>query len=199
MLVETNVCTNDINQGLLFFMLLAVKVLFFAFFDICRLIKRPQDIPASKNLLTLCLMLYGVLSIQLAALSQPLDKAIMAGGLEVILIMLFSFVLLQINGKSVRWVQTVTALSGTGIIISIIALPLYLFIGIGSDSTVNSGGVQVFGLLFLATLACWNIAIMGHILRHALDINMFLAIVLSITYIWIIFSFTSAIMPTEVN
>lgn len=180
-------------------MLSAVKVLLLAFFDICRLIKRPQDIPASRNLLTLCLVLYGLLSIQLAALSQPLDKAVLAGVLEVFLIMLFSFALLQISGKSVRWVQTVTALSGTGIIISIIALPLYLFIGIGSDHTVNSSGFQIFGLLFLAVLACWNIAIMGHILRHALDINMFLAIILAITYIWIIFSFTAAIMPMEIN
>lgn len=180
-------------------MLSAAKVLFLAFFDMCRLIKRPQDIPASKNLLTLCLVLYGLLSIQLAALSQPLDKAVLAGVLEVVLIMLFSFALLQTSGKSVRWVQTVTALSGTGIIISIFALPLYLFIGIGNENTVNSSGFQVFGLLFLAILACWNIAIMGHILRHALGINMFLAIVLAITYIWIIFSFTSAIMPMEVN
>ncbi len=180
-------------------MLSVAKVLLLAFFDICRLVKRPQDIPASRNLLTLCLVLYGLLSIQLASLSQPLDKAVLAGVLEVVLIMLFSFALLQISGKSARWVQTVTALSGTGVIISIIALPLYLFIGIGSDNTVNSSGFQVFGLLFLAILACWNIAIMGHILRHALDINMFLAVVLAIAYIWIIFSFTAAIMPMEVN
>jgi len=39
---------------------------------------------------------------------------------------------------------------------------------------------------------------MGHILRHALDINMFSAIILAISYIWIIFSFTAAIMPMDV-
>jgi hypothetical protein len=178
-------------------MLSAGKVLFLAFFDICRLSKGPQDIPASKNLLTLCLVTYGLLSVQLAELSQPIDKAVLAGGLEVVLIMIFSLALLQIRGKSSRWVQTVTALAGTGIIISIIAIPLYLFIGVGADNAATSEGFQGLGLLFLAILACWNITIMGHILRHSLDINMFSAIVLAIAYVWIIFSFTSAIMPME--
>jgi hypothetical protein len=180
-------------------MFVAGKVLFLAFFDICRLIKKPQDIPASKNLLTICLAVYGFLSIQLAVLSQPIDKAIFAGVLEVALIMIFSLALLQIRGKSERWVQMVSALAGTGIIISIIAIPLYIFIGIGGDDTATSGGIHAFGLLLLAVLACWNITIMGHILRHALDINMFSAIILAISYIWIIFSFTAAIMPMDVT
>ncbi len=178
-------------------MLSAGKVLFLAFFEICRLNKGPQDIPASRNLLTICLVVYGLLSIQLAVLSQPIEKAVFAGVLEVALIMIFSLALLQIRGKSERWVQMVTALAGTGIIISILAIPLYLFIGIGADDAAASGGVHALGLLFLAVLACWNITIMGHILRHALDLNMFSAIILAISYIWIIFSFTAAIMPME--
>jgi len=101
-------------------MLSAGKVLFLAFFEICRLNKGPQDIPASKNLLTLCLVVYGLLSVQLAVLSQPIEKAVFAGVLEVALIMIFSLALLQISGKSERWVQMVTALAGTGVIISIL-------------------------------------------------------------------------------
>jgi len=180
-------------------MLSAGKVLFLAFFDICRLIKRPQDIPESKNLLTLCLVVYGVLSILLATLSQPADAAVLSGVLEVILIMIFSLALLQIRGKSPRWTQTVTALAGTGIIISLIALPLYVIIGVGGSDEISSSTGQAFGLLLLAILACWNIMVMAHILRHALDVNFVLAIVFAITYIWIIFSFTSALIPITVS
>jgi hypothetical protein len=175
------------------------KVLFLAFFDICRMIKRPQDIPESKNLLTLCLTIYGLLSILLASLSQPAEKAILAGVVEVALIMIFSLALLQTSGKSSRWTQTVTALSGTGIIISIIAFPIYILIGVGELSEVELNTSQNIGLLLLAVLACWNIAIMGHILRHALELNFIFAVLLAITYIWIIFSFTTAIMPMETN
>ncbi len=180
-------------------MLSAGKVLLLAFFDICRLIKRPQDIPESKNLLTLCLVVYGLLSILLAMLSLSTDKAVLAGVLEVILIMVFTQALLQTRGKSLRWTQTVTALAGTGIIISLIALPLYILTGVGGSNEINSSASQVLGLLLLVSLACWNIVIMGHILRHALEVNFMLAIVLAITYIWIIFSFTSAIMPVGTN
>ncbi len=180
-------------------MLSTAKVLFSAFFDICRLIKRPQDIPESKNLLTLWVVVYGFLWILLASLSQPIDKGILAGVVEVALIMLFSLALLQTCGKSSRWTQTVTALVGTGIIISIIAFPIYILIGVGELSDHESSIGQSIGLLLLAALACWNIAIMAHILRHALETNFTLALFLAITYIWIIFSFTSAIMPMETN
>lgn len=180
-------------------MLSTVKVLFLAFFDICRLIKRPQDIPESKNLLTLCIIAYGFLSIVLANLSQPIEQAIVAGVIEVVLIMGFSLALLQIRGKSSRWTQTVTALAGTGIIVSIVAFPVYILIGVGELNELESSAGQSAGLLLLSVLACWNIAIMAHILRHALEINFMLGIVLSITYIWIIFSFTLAIMPMEMN
>lgn len=180
-------------------MLSAVKVLFLAFFDICRLIKGPQDIPESKNLLTLCLLFYCLLSILLAGLSQTTDKAIVAGLLDVLLIMFFPLALLQITGKLARWPQTVTALTGTGIIVSIIALPVYLLIGVGEVNELNTNSSQAIGLLLLAVLACWNITIMAHILRHSLEVNFMLAIALSIMYIWIIFSLTTAIMPIEAS
>ena len=182
-------------------MLSASKVLFLAFFEICRLNKGPQDIPASKNLLTLCLVVYGLLSVQLTVFSQPIEKAVLAGILEVALIIIFSLALLQISGKIERWVQMVTALAGTGIIISILAIPLYFFIGIGIDEgdMVASGGVNILALLFLTVLACWNICIMGHILRHAIGVNMFSGIILAISYLWIVYSFTSAIMPMKAS
>jgi len=180
-------------------MLTVAKVLFIAFFDICRLKKRPQDIPASRNLLTICLIAYGFLSILLALLSQPVEKAILVGIIEVLFIMLFSLAVLQLGRKSSRWVQTVTALAGTGVIVSILAIPLYLFIGPSGDAAINSDGLQALGLLLLAILACWNISIMGHILRYALEINMFSSIVLAISYIWLIFNFTAAIMPMEAS
>jgi hypothetical protein len=180
-------------------MLSASKVLFMAFFDICRLHKRPQDIPESKNLLTFFAVVYGLLSISLATLSQPAEKAILAGIVELALIMVFTMALLQASGKASRWTQTVTALVGTGIIVNIIAFPVYILIGVGELNSLESSTGQSFGLLLLAALACWNIVIMAHILRHALEINFAAAMFLSIIYIWIIFSFTSAIMPLEAN
>ena len=176
-------------------MLLAAKVLFMAFFDICRLRKGPQDIPASKNLLTLCLFFYGLLSVLLVMLSESFERAILAGLLEVILIIAFTMALLQIRSKTERWVQTVTSLSGTGIILSLIALPIYILLSIDGSTDANSSPAYGLGLLILAGLACWNVVIMAHILRHALEVSIMSGIIFAIVYIWIIFSFTAAIMP----
>ena len=180
-------------------MLGTFKVLFLAFFDICRLVKKPQDIPESKNFLTLCVFAYAFLSILLASLSQSVDRAIFAGLLDVMLIMLFTYALLQINGKLPRWPQTMTALAGTSIIMSIIALPVYLLIGIGEVNELSLTSEQTIGLLLLAALACWNIAIMSHILKHALETHFAIAFFLAMTYIWIAFSFTSAVMSAGTN
>ena len=176
-------------------MLLAAKVLFMAFFDICRLRKGPQDIPASKNLLTLCLIVYGLLSVLLVMLSESIERAILSGLLEVVLIMAFIMALLQIRSKIGRWVQTVTAISGSGIVLSLIALPIYILLSVSAGTEANSNPVYGLGLLILAGLACWNVVIMAHVLRHALDVTMLTGVILAIVYIWIIFSFTAAIMP----
>ena len=180
-------------------MLVAAKVLFKAFFDICRLRKGPQDIPASKNLLTLCLFFYGLLSTLLVLLSESMDRAILAGLLEVVLIMAFTMALLQIRSKTGRWVQTVTSLYGTGIVLSLIALPIYILLSLNGTTETNDTPLYGLGLLILASLACWNVVIMAHILRHALEVTMMSGVIFAIVYIWIIFSFTAAVMPAGVN
>jgi hypothetical protein len=177
----------------------ACIVVLTAFFDICRLVKRPQDIPESKNLLTLSAFVYGVLSIVLASLSQPIEKAIATGVIELALILIFTLAILQACGKSQRWIQTVTALVGTGIIISLLAIPSYLLIDINNLNELQASTTQNFGLLMLAALSLWNIVIMAHILRHALEFNFAIAMFLAIMYIWVIFSFTTAVIPLEAS
>lgn len=177
-------------------MLSAIKVLFLAFFDICRFKKRPQDIPASKNLLMLCILIYGLLSIFIAGLYQETEQAILGSFIELGLLLLFSWAMLKTSGKAVRWLQTVTAMIGTNLIINIIALPAHVFVSFDDVSElVIDNSAQSFGLLMLAALACWNIVIMSHILKNALETHFAIALFLAFTYIWIVFSFTSAVMP----
>ena len=178
-------------------MLQASKVLFIAFYEICRFKKRPQDIPASKNLLTLCIFVYSLLSIFIADLYQETEQAVLNSLIELGLLLLFSWAILQSSGKAARWLQTVTALIGTNLIINIIALPAYVLVSFdGLNELASGSSTQSFGLLVLAVLACWNIMIMSHIVKHALETHFAIAMFLAITYIWIAFSFTSALMPT---
>jgi len=178
-------------------MLSVGKVFFFAFFDICRLAKGPQDIPESKNLLKLCLIIYGLFSIGLAMFIETPGNAILAGLMDVALLMLLMQALLQIFSKSIRWSQTVTAISGTGIIISLLALPLCFIVDFSVTIEVTSSSEQIYGKLLLAILFYWNIVIIAHIFRHALEINFVVAIVLALSYIWLVSSFITVILPPE--
>ncbi len=131
----------------------------------------------------------------LAMLSAQLVYATLAGIVEALLVMLFTFGLLQIVNKTERWSQTVTAISGTGIIISLIAFPLYYLGTIG-----NQGGFgQMIGLLSLIVLIIWNIAIMAHIFRHALQTTIGFGVAIAISYVWIISNFIAILLPGKVS
>ena len=178
-------------------MFAAIRVLFFAFFDICRFRKRPQDIPKSNNLLVSCIFSYAVISTALVGMAESIDRAMLSGITEIVVLSVFSLLLLQISGKAMRWIQTLTALSGTGVVLSIIALPVYFFLSTsGTDDSTNEPLYQMF-LLMLAALAFWNIAVMAHILKHALEVSTVISILLAISYIWIILTLSTALFPSE--
>ncbi len=159
-------------------MLTAIKILFFAFFDVCRLRKGPQDIPASYHLFGLCLTVNILFSFLLLNLFLSLLPAISATLLKTAVLLTYVWFFLWASSMPGRWLQTVTALVGTGIILSLLTLSLYLFDGIKTEP-----GEWLFLLLI-----GWDILITGHILRHAMLVRLWLAIVLSIMYVIIVFN-----------
>jgi len=176
-------------------MLSVIQVMLNAFLDICLFRKNPQDLPKSNVLLCLSVAGYMLASTLLALLSEQLTDATMAGIIEAMLVMLFTYGLLQIRNKTERWSQTVTALSGAGIIISLIAFPLYYL-----STTDNQEGIsQSIGLLLLIVLIIWNIAIMAHIFRHALQTTIGFGIAIAVSYIWIISSFITILFPPQLQ
>ena len=178
-------------------MLAAIRVLFFAFFDICRFRKRPQDIPKSSDLLVSCVVSYTLISALLVGMAESLERALLSGITEIVVLSLFSLLLLQITGKTMRWMQTLTALSGAGVVLSIIALPVYFFLSTSGTDDATSEPLYLFLLLMLAALAFWNIAVMAHVLKHALEVSTVISILLAICYIWIILTLSTAFFPTE--
>ena len=74
--------------------------------------------------------------------------------------------LLYVQWKRERIVQTLTALAGTGALITIVSLPISGWFR-GADKESGEGGLAVLMLLLLVG---WSLAVVGHILRHALDL-----------------------------
>jgi len=154
----------------------AAFVIFRAFFDICLLQKRPEDLPASVAFLFICLLSYTTTSILLAIPTQTIFNAVIAGSIETVLIMLITYLLLLVKGKKERWLQLTTALSGTGTIFGLLALPLFYWIAY----TANVKSDHTFENILVISLVIWNIAVMAHILRHALSASFFTGIFVSL-------------------
>jgi hypothetical protein len=144
------------------------------FLDICLFKKGPQDTPASPVLMGLAVLAYLGVGMVLLGLETAWGEALLQVIVEAL--MLFGFIAgaLILAGKRPRLVQTATALYASDALISSLAVPLLAWLLVTPD--VKS----VYLLLLLLML--WHLAVLGHILRHALSVPMSLGIGLAFVY-----------------
>ncbi len=172
-------------------MIQAIFTLFRTFFEMCLLKRKPQDLPHSQELLALFLIIYTLINILLLWTSAGLDHAIFSAVLETTLMILITYAILRLNKHPGRTVKTLIALAGTGCIVSVVAIPLFLA---GMLEPVT-GAIQSLILLFYLLLLVWNVVIMGHILRHALDTSLGAGVIFAIIYILITSMLISVTLP----
>lgn len=163
-----------------------------SFWEICLLKKAPQDIPYSRGLFFL-LLLVGFL-IENLNLSLALQKIDASAVLLVVSIHTIFFLgslsaLMTLMGYAARIFQTLTALLGTGVIISLLAMPVLI--------TINYIAQEpgFFGLILLL-LNIWSLVIMAHILRHALSVSFLLAGLFAFGYFMLSIKLVDFLLPT---
>jgi hypothetical protein len=150
------------------------------FLDICFLKAGPQDLPNSTWLMKFSLVVYFALAVISQLLEYSLSMSLAAAIAELILMMLIVAILLQLRGYSERFNQTVTAMAGTGTIISLIALPLVnLASGISPDQMTFTDNVI---MVLIMTVLLWSLMVTAHIFRNALEIKAGLAVALTVVY-----------------
>lgn len=170
-----------------------ISVLLKEFLQICLLKKRPQDLPPSSVLFTLSVLAYGLISAVLLLPTQSVGFAMLTGLLESSLMLMITALFVYLRSVPERWLQTTTALAGTGTVFSLIAFPLFywrVFFSMGPDAQ------SLIGLL-VTLLVFWNIAVMTHILRHALSSSWLLGVLGSLTYIALISYVLQRLLPVE--
>lgn len=141
-----------------------MRNLFNLFLDICLFRKGPQDVPASIGLLKICMLGYALSNVLVLLLNTPAEVAILQVVVDLVLLVGFLYLALRWCQHPRRFTQTLSALAGIGMLMSVLALPLMIWI-VGQDAD----GDIVLPSLFLLGLIAWSIAIMAHILRYALD------------------------------
>jgi len=153
--------------------------LFRTYFDICLFRKRPQDIPAARELFWVILLGYALISSILSYPTQTVFIAVATGLIEAAMLLLITYIFLYLRSVPERWLQTSTALAATGVIFSLIAFPLfYLRVYAQSGPAIQS----LIGMLIIC-LILWNISVMTHILKNALSSSYLLGVLGSLTYI----------------
>ncbi|HXH02335.1 MAG TPA: hypothetical protein VNN09_03340 [Candidatus Competibacteraceae bacterium] len=143
-----------------------MAVLLNLFLDISLLRKGPQDVPASEVLLRLTLVAY-LLSgwLVLWLLGGPFFSALLQALVDLGLLSGLSYVLLFLAGYPERYPQTLTALAGTGTLLGLVGLPILAWL----QRVEGMREAMALPSLFYLLLLVWNVALIGHILRHALS------------------------------
>ncbi len=160
----------------------ALNALIAAFRDVLLLRRGPQDLPHSQVLLA-------VLSV-LALLVGMLQAGFLVGGpvpfaqllVQLLLLVALPALALKMAGLSPRLVQTATALVGTDIVFSVLALPVVAGFG---ERPADPADLQPLQLLFAFVsfaLLAYLAAVKGHILRHAMDVPLRAGVLLAIAF-----------------
>ena len=145
----------------------------------CLLKYRPQDIPASRELLLLSVGIYFLLDFVLAELDNNITGALPAAIVDTVFLLVFVLLLLLLCRKVNRWTQTVTALAATGIIFGLLLMPGVLTV---SESDPMTFMQQIFSVLLYLVLI-WYVVVLAHIFRHAMSSSFALGTCVSIMYL----------------
>ncbi len=173
----------------------SIVTLFRLFFSICRLKTGPQEVPASAPFTVVLLLAYTLISILVSLNLLALDYSIFASLLETTLTVALTLGILQIRRLENRSMQTLSALAGTGIVISVIELPIIYWLGLARATGMDTGLPGIFMLLLLV----WSLMIMAHILRHALNTHFFIGFLLSLFYYWAYLSVVGTVFRTTTS
>jgi len=150
----------------------------------------PQDIPYSIFLFYLSFFFYLVFGITVLTVQAENISLFIQMTVQVLSLFAFVWVCLVLYRRESRFMQTMTAVLGTDALITCIALPLLFWIKVDPN-------MQVL-YMCLVVLMLWQLIVMGHILRRALDNSFFFGAGLAFLFLFLSFQIMDALAPSTV-
>lgn len=154
------------------------------FINLCLLKASPQDAPSSVTVQYFAIFAYWAAGATLTSLSQSYLAAVFIAFIQTILVLFFINLALWIRKFPERITQTVTAFTGSGFIVTLIAFPV-----IGWMSQPDMASNILFSAFWVA-LVIWETIIVANIFRHALDIPIFVSIGVALILMYMSFAIT---------
>jgi len=131
--------------------------------------------PASNTVLKATILACFITDIigAIGLLGLTLSAVLSAG--QIVLYAGFIYLLLKINNKTDRWLQTLTALFGALALINLASYPFIQNLNLLSEGQL----VLTPGILIVAALQLWFFIVMARVLRDAIEVTMGRAILLT--------------------
>lgn len=138
----------------------------------------PSNLPYSPECIYLTLLVYIGVGELLLGDERSLSSILVQVAVEIFLLFLISLIILKFINKPQRLFQTMSALIGVNLIVSIVSLPVaYLLPEVSSGDRVDPIVLQVNLLLLL-----WNLAIISLIFKRAFEIRTIIAGFIAFNY-----------------
>ena len=149
------------------------------FWDICRLKAGPQKLPGGHYLLGTTVFAGIIVDSFASSILMPklsyIQIITIVSAYNIVLLSVI-YLLLKLIGYKERGIQTMTAIAGSGLFISLVLLPGLI--------TVNGMAEEVRSFaLFILIDNIWRIAVNANIFRHALSISLLMAMIVSVSYL----------------
>ena len=159
--------------------------------DVCLLRAAPQDGPASRFILGIAVSCYMMVSVLVLTGSYGMLAGSQVALLELGLLAVFVAVLLYMQGKTARINQTLSAMTGAGTVLGLLALPLVFYSGpVRADESL-----PVLLSIAWLFLLFWNLLVSAHIMRHALTCSFAIGMGVSLLYMLISMQFVATLFP----
>lgn len=158
-----------------------------SFWKICLLRLAPQDLPTSSLLLALSLLMYVLSSIVVGLVNMSPLSALLSGVVDVLIVAGLTFLLLWVRDLGVRYMQTLTALAGSGTILAVFAAPVLWW------QVQQPDVLPMVSTMLMMALLTWNLVVVGHVLRHAISTKLYLGILIALVYLYVAISIISSL------
>jgi hypothetical protein len=150
----------------------------------------PEDVMYSVRLMQRSLALYVLSGFMLLINRVDASVAMVEMISDALVLMGFSYAVLASLNKKPRFVQTMSTLAGIGVIFHVLSLPLITAL----DNEPGDAASSLISLVMLMLIS-WQLLVIAHIYRRALNSSMMNAIALSFALLVISITVSRILFP----
>ncbi|MDQ6983351.1 MAG: hypothetical protein Q9M44_01395 [Ghiorsea sp.] len=153
---------------------------FSIYFKIAFFKASPEELPFNLYCTIKALLIYAAINLFLLDSHSSFVNVLLRIFIELGLLTIFVYLGLKIKQTPERFFQTLSALIGIGMVISLISAPLFyvFFPQFLSNEEVTQDLINVTVILLI-----WNLAAISHVFKRSFEINSLMAAILSFNFL----------------